>query len=137
MNTTKNTLTAGGSLVSVMILMAVCLMMLVVMVSMISALTQSSAGALASTDALFAAQSTADDLILKLVRDPSITPAPGSSIQYPNAVGYPSLTPAAPPIPGVIVAQGVSGTYTRTIEVIYQLEDDGRVTVISRNEIIN
>ena len=131
-----NIKTNGSSLISVIILSSISLIILVSSLGLTDIVSNTTSAAQLSTDALFAAESTADDLLIKLARNPypTTTVAPGASITYANAVGYAYLTPPAPPLPGMVVAKGVSGKYTRTINVIYQARNDGRLTVLNRQE---
>lgn len=134
-----NTKTSGSSLVSVIILSSISLIILVSSLGLTGIASNSTSAAQQSTDALLAAESAADDLLVKLARNPYPTTVitPGASVALENATGYVYLTPPAPPLPGMVVAKGVSGKYTRTINVIYQARNDGRLAVLTRQESSN
>ncbi len=124
----------GSSLVSVLIIMLVTVMILAAMVGLIAAILLSLSGWRQTTDSLLAAESVTDDMLIRLARNPSTTPAAGEALPFANATGYPFLTPAGQSSPGTLIGRGVSGNYVRTIRVQYQFESDGRLTVLSRQE---
>ncbi len=118
------------------ILSSIALIILVSSLGLTGVVSNTTSAAQQSTDALLAAESTADDLLIKLARNPYPTTVltPGATIAFTNATGYVYLTPPAPPLPGMVIAKGVSGKYTRTINVIYQARNDGRLLVLTRGE---
>jgi len=132
--TNRKTSEQGSSLVSVMVIMLVTVMILAAMVGLIGAVLLSLNGWRQTTDSLMAAESVADDMLIRMARNPSTTPAVGEYLPFAYATGYPFLTPAGQSAPGTIVGKGISGSYVRTVMVQYQFESDGRLTVISRQE---
>lgn len=124
----------GSSLVSVLVIMLVTVMILAAMVGLVGAVLLSLNGWRQTTDSLMAAESVTDDMLIRLARNPSTTPAAGEYLPFAYATGYPFLTPAGQSSPGTLIGRGVSGNYVRTIKVQYQFESDGRLTIISRQE---
>lgn len=125
----------GSSLVSVLILMLVAVTVLVAMASVTAAALLSLSGWRQSTDAIFAAESGADDFLYRVLRNPSVTPVGGTEMaSYPNASSYIFLTPGAGNAPNTLITKGIAGNYIRIIKVQYTVDGDGRVTIITRQE---
>jgi hypothetical protein len=87
-----------------------------------------------SGDALMAAESVADDMMVRMLIDPSTTPAAGEYIGFPNATGYPFLTPGVYPAPNTVIAKGISGLYIRAVKVQYTFDAEGKLIIVSRQQ---
>lgn len=85
-------------------------------------------------DALFVAESMADDVLLKLVRDPTTEIDPNDVLNLNEANAYATITHSQQPgEPEMIVVKGVAGSYIRSIRIIYRV-DNGKLQVLSRRE---
>jgi hypothetical protein len=87
-----------------------------------------------SLNAQIAAESMSDDLTLRLIRDPQMTPAPNEEMQLNGATAYVTLTtPQVTGQPSALDIRGVSGDYVRRITILYVIED-GKPHILSRQE---
>lgn len=85
-------------------------------------------------DALFAAESLADDVLLRLVRDPSVIISPENAFHVNNADAYATIYHGQQSNqPEMIVITGVSGSYVRKIRIVYVIEDN-KLQVLARQE---
>lgn len=87
-----------------------------------------------SMNAQIAAESFTDDIILRLIREPNMTPAPGEQMEINGATAYVTHTP--PQVTGQptgLTIRGVSGDYVRNIKILYVVED-GKPHILSRQE---
>jgi len=87
-----------------------------------------------SLNAQIAAESMTDDIILRLIRDPQMTPAPDEQMEINGATAHAALTVAqVTGQPNALEIRGVSGDYVRKIKMLYIIED-GRPRILSRQE---
>lgn len=85
-------------------------------------------------DALFAAESLADDVLLKLVRNPSLTLSPENVLNVGNAQATATIYHAqVSEQPEMIVVTGTSGSYVRKLRITYVI-DNSKLQIISRTE---
>lgn len=131
---TTNTYNKGSSLMAVIIVTVVSITVIGAITIMTTLILYSMSGWQQSLNAQAVAESLADDYLLRLIRDPQITPVPGEHIQLNNATGYVTLTPAQTTgQPNVLNIRGVAGDYVRKIKILYIIED-GYPHILSRQE---
>jgi type II secretory pathway pseudopilin PulG len=121
-------------MVVVLVIIVVSMIVLTAMVGLSVAVYDSVIGWQRSTDALLAAESAVDDYFLRLIRTPSLTPAPGEQLVMNHAQAYIEVTPASSPDQThTLVATGVADEYVRRVFVHYVFENDS-LRIISRSE---
>ena len=124
----------GSSLIAVIVITVVSITVIGAMVILVAIVLYSTLGWQRSGDALFVAESYADDYLLRLVRSPGLTPHPTESLELNNAIAYPTLYQAPAGQPNTLYVKGVAqGQYVRVIKLVYVVEN-GKVTVMSREE---
>lgn len=126
--------TKGSSLMAVIIVTVVSITVIGAITIMTTLILYSMSGWQESLNAQTVAESLADDYLLRLIRDPQITPALNEQMEVNGAVGYVTLT-ASQTVgqPNVLNFRGVSGDYVRTIRILYVVED-GYPRILSRQE---
>jgi len=124
----------GSSLIAVIIITVVSITVIGAMVILVSLVLLSTVGWQKSADALFAAESYADDYVLRLVRNPNTTPRPGEKFEINGATAYQTLFGAPSGKPNILFIQATAGGYSRSIRLIYILED-GEIKIIDRSEV--
>lgn len=88
-----------------------------------------------SLNAQIAVESMTDDIMLRLIRDPQMTPTPSEQMQLNGATATVALTTAqVTGQPNVLDIRGVSGDYVRNIRILYVIEEGGP-RILSRQEI--
>lgn len=102
---------------------------------MISLILYSMSGWQRSLSAQSVAESLADDYLLRLIRDPQLTPAVNEGMDINGASATINHSPAqVPGQPHVLLIKGFSEGYIRTIQILYVVEDD-EVRILSRRNI--
>lgn len=102
---------------------------------MTSLILYSMSGWRESVKAEAAATSLADDYLIRLIRDPELTPSPGEELQINGAIARVTYTPAqAEGQPHILMVRGTSGDYVRSIQILYAIEND-EVILLSRQEV--
>ncbi len=87
-----------------------------------------------SLDAQIVAESMTDDLVLRLIRDPQMTPSPNESMEVNDAIATVEYFPAqVAGQPSVLKIRGTSGDYVRKTELLYVIEN-GKPHILSRQE---
>lgn len=88
-----------------------------------------------SLNAQIVVESMTDDIMLRLIRDPQMTPIPDEQMQLNGAIATVALTPAqVTGQPNILDIRGVSGDYVRNIRILYIIEGGGP-HILSRQEI--
>jgi len=87
-----------------------------------------------SLNAQIAAESYLDDITLRLIRDPQMTPIPNEQMTINGAIASVTHTPPQTTgQPSSISVRGVSGEYVRNIKIQYIIEE-GSLRILSRQE---
>lgn len=133
-NIKQNKTNTGSSLIAVIIITVVSITVVGAMVILVSIVLLSTVGWQKSADALFTAESYADDYVLRLVRNPKLTPKPGEKLIMNDSVAYPTLFSAPNGQPNILFVQATSGGYSRSIRLIYVV-NDGQVEIVDRSEV--
>ncbi len=125
---------AGSSLMAVIIITVVSITVIGAITILTSLILYSMMGWQNSLNAQIAAESMSDDITLRLIRDPQMTPAPSEQMQLNGATSYVTLTTAqVTGQPNTLDIRGVSGDYVRKIKILYIVED-GKPHILSRQE---
>jgi hypothetical protein len=131
---TKHKHTTGSSLMAVIIITVVSITVIGAITILTSLILYSMMGWQNSLNAQIAAESMSDDITLRLIRDPQMTPAPSEQMQLNGATSYVTLTTAqVTGQPNTLDIRGVSGDYVRKIKILYIVED-GKPHILSRQE---
>jgi hypothetical protein len=131
---TKHQHTTGSSLMAVIIITVISITVIGAITILTSLILYSMMGWQNSLNAQIAAESMSDDLTLRLIRDPQMTPAPNEEMQLNGATAYVTLTtPQVTGQPSALDIRGVSGDYVRRITILYVIED-GKPHILSRQE---
>jgi hypothetical protein len=124
----------GSSLLAVIIITVVSITVIGAITILTSLILYSMLGWQNSLNAQIAAESMSDDITLRLIRDPQMTPAPSEQMQLNGATSYVTLTTAqVTGQPNTLDIRGVSGDYVRKIKILYIVED-GKPHILSRQE---
>lgn len=119
---------------AVIIITVVSITVIGAMTILTSLILYSMMGWQSSLHAQIAAESMSDDITLRLIRDPQMTPAPDEQMQLNGAIAYATLTKAqVTGQPNTLDIRGVSGDYVRKIKILYIIEDD-KPHILSRQE---
>lgn len=130
----QNNLMAGSSLMAVIIITVVSITVIGAITILTSLILYSMMGWQDSLNAQIVAESLTDDITLRLIRDPQMTPIPNEEMTINGAVASVSHTP--PQItgqPSSLSIRGVSGNYVHNIKIQYVIEEGG-LHILSRQE---
>ena len=130
----KQKYSTGSSLMAVIIITVISITVIGAITILTSLILYSMMGWQNSLNAQIAAESMSDDITLRLIRDPQMTPAPNEEMQLNGATAYVTLTAAqVTGQPSTLDIRGVSGDYVRKITILYIIED-GKPHILSRQE---
>ncbi len=114
------------TVVSITVIGAITIMISLILYSMI--------GWQDSLKAQTAVDSLADDYIIRLIRDPALTPGPDEKLTVNDTTAYVDLVPAQTDgQPNVLTVHAASGNYVRTTQILY-LVTDGETQILLRRE---
>jgi hypothetical protein len=131
---TKHKHTTGSSLMAVIIITVVSITVIGAITILTSLILYSMMGWQNSLNAQIAVESMTDDIMLRLIRDPQMTPAPNEQMQLNGATATVALTTAqVTGQPNMLDIRGVSGDYVRNIRILYVIEEGGP-RILSRQE---
>lgn len=134
MLTPPRTKNSGSSLMAVIIITVVSITVIGAITILTSLILYSMLGWQNSLDAQIVAESMTDDLVLRLIRDPQMTPSPNEKMEINNATATVEYTPAqVVGQPNILKVLGTSGDYVRKIELLYIIEND-QPHILSRQE---
>lgn len=134
MLTPPRTKNSGSSLMAVIIITVVSITVIGAITILTSLILYSMLGWQNSLDAQIVAESMTDDLVLRLIRDPQMTPSPNEKMEINNATATVEYTPAQViGQPNILKVLGTSGDYVRKIELLYIIEND-QPHILSRQE---
>jgi hypothetical protein len=132
---TREKHTTGSSLMAVIIITVVSITVIGAITILTSLILYSMMGWQNSLNAQIAVESMTDDIMLRLIRDPQMTPTPNEQMQLNGATATVALTTAqVTGQPNVLDIRGVSGDYVRNIRILYVIEEGGP-RILSRQEI--
>lgn len=124
----------GSSLLAVIIITVVSITVIGAITILTSLILYSMMGWQNSLNAQIAVESMTDDIMLRLIRDPQMTPAPNEQMQLNGATATVALTTAqVTGQPNMLDIRGVSGDYVRNIRILYVIEEGGP-RILSRQE---
>lgn len=126
----------GSSLIAVVIVTMVSITVIGAMVVIVSLVLMSSISWQKSADALFVAESYTEDFLLRVVRDPSISPSDSEDFEINGASAKAKLYDAPEGSPNVLFVVGSTGNYSRKIRLVYIVEN-GSVNVVLREEVVD
>ncbi|MBP6993859.1 hypothetical protein KBB12_01300 [Candidatus Woesebacteria bacterium] len=125
---------SGSSLMAVIIITVVSITVIGAITILTSLILYSMLGWQRSLDAQIVAESMTDDLVLRLIRDPQMTPSPNESMEVNDAIATVEYFPAqVAGQPSVLKIRGTSGDYVRKTELLYVIEN-GKPHILSRQE---
>jgi hypothetical protein len=132
---TREKHTTGSSLMAVIIITVVSITVIGAITILTSLILYSMMGWQNSLNAQIAVESMTDDIMLRLIRDPQMTPTPNEQMQLNGATATVALTTAqVTGQPNSLDIRGVSGDYVRNIRILYVIEEGGP-RILSRQEI--
>ena len=125
----------GSSLMAVIIITVASITVIGAMTILVGIVSTSVYGWQDSLNALFVAESLTDDMMLRIVRNPSVSPSSNELMTLNGASAFASLLHAQTTNqPNILVIRGKAGNYTRSIQVLYIIEN-GKPKILSRREI--
>ncbi|MFO0703459.1 MAG: hypothetical protein U0525_01915 [Patescibacteria group bacterium] len=136
MKTKKYNTDKGSSLIAVIIITVVSITVIGAMVILVSIVLLSTVGWQKSADALFVAESYADDYLLRLIRDPSLVVSPNDEFILNSSSAKATIYKGNGALPNILFIRGTSGSYSRLIRLVYTSEN-GKIDVLDRKEVVD